>query len=158
MCLIRIILLSLTLLNIAVAQSDRWPFCENEILNAVALGELHAFPHSIFLNLIIAAGCTTSAYDPCVRQDETCKNIFCHTLKQENVDECKKSCNENLGFKYTFAKSVLVCFCIWKKNTLCKSYNPLIVSPGEPTTDFVELIVLVTGLNEKVYLILKILG
>jgi hypothetical protein len=42
---------------------------------------------------IIAAGCTSSNTDPCVRQYDECVDIFCDAHSQENVGTCLSACN-----------------------------------------------------------------
>jgi hypothetical protein len=69
-------------------------------------------------------GCTSSTTDPCVRRDDTCKDIFCTAVSQGNVDACQNACNMNLGSISVLGNPGFTCWCLWELQTMCLSSNP----------------------------------
>lgn len=132
MCLIRIILLSLTLLCVSVAQTDRRSFCENKLSKVVALGECNEVSSRNSKISLLMIGCITSTTNPCVRQDDpdnTCSYIFCNSISQENIEDCILQCNMHPGYHEIGGSRGFTCYCMWNHQTLCTSsnQNPLMI-------------------------------
>lgn len=62
--------------------------------------------------------------DPCVRQNDACKKIFCDEISQQNFNGCEFFCKDHPGFIEVGGVNGFTCTCMWKHNTLCQRSSP----------------------------------
>jgi hypothetical protein len=81
--------------------------------------------------------------DPCVRQNDACKEIFCGEISQQTFDACEKNCMDHPGFIIVSGENGIKCTCMWKHNTFCQSSSPFTQSLKASDMNL-ELVMIIT--------------